>query len=432
MKKTFLTAILTLISFFSLAHPMPHSVMLFDVRKDGIKAELSLPLKEFQMIYPEIDLDNGYKTLIKRKGSWLDAYLLDHISIKDEKGKLWKISIEGKSVSEDEQMLTGKYHELTYTLWLQPPAGSSSRNFTMNYNVIMHQLITHKLFLKISSDWYGGMTEKDSSNADLGILMVNQATGTTPPVEIHLEKKASTWNGFVVFVDLGMEHIKTGTDHLLFLVVLMLSTTLVAQKRRWTNTLGTKKSLLRVVKIATAFTVGHSLSLLLGAMQWLVLPSKPVEVAIALTILITAIHAIRPIFPNREGYVAIVFGLIHGLGFSGALSDLNLDGERMAYSILGFNVGIELMQLFVIICTVPWLILLSKYPLHKRVRIVGGSFAIIASLGWVFTRITDTPNLVSKSAEMILSNGKWLIAGIALIAVVNEVYQQTRTSASKQ
>lgn len=426
MRKTVLTTIIALISFFSVAHPMPHSVMLFDVRKDGIKAELSLPLKEFQMVYPDIDLDKGYKTLIKRRGSWLDTYLLDHISIKDEKGKLWKIRIQSRRVSEDEQMLTGKYHELTYDLWLQPPVGSSPRNFTMNYDVIMHQLVTHKLFLKVSSDWYGGMTEEDSTNADLGILSVNPLTMKTEPVVVNLDEEASSWKGFSVFVVLGMEHIKGGTDHLLFLVVLMLSATLVARNGRWKEAMGTKKSLIRVVKIATAFTIGHSLSLLLGAMHWLVLPSQQVEIAIALTILLTAIHAIRPLFPHREGYVGIIFGLIHGLGFAGAITDLNLDGERMAYSILGFNVGIELMQLFVILCTVPWLIALSKYPLHRIIRIFGGTFAIIASIGWIFERVTDKSNIVSNYVEIILLNGKWLIAGLALIAITNEIYQQFR------
>lgn len=431
VKKPILTTIAALISFFCSAHPMPHSVMLLDVGKNGISARLSLPLKEFQIVYPNIDLDKGYKTLIRRKNTWLDTYLLNHIAIHDPKGRPWIIRIEGKSVSESEQMLTGKYHELTYDLWLQPPSDGTPRNFTMDYDLIMHQLVTHKLFLKISNDWYGGMTEKDSVNADLGILSVNPATGKPQPVIVHLDEEASTWKGFTVFVDLGMEHIKEGTDHLLFLVVLMLSTAFTAQNGRWTSSTGTKKSLIRVIKIATAFTIGHSVSLLFGTLDWIVLPSQPVEIAIALTILLTAIHAIRPLFPNKEGYIAILFGLIHGLGFSGALSELNLDGERMAYSILGFNVGIELMQLFVILCTVPWLILLSKYPVHRIIRIAGGTFAIIASLGWIFSRITDKPNAITRYAEAILSDGKWLIAGLVLMALTNEIYQQYQLRKAK-
>jgi hypothetical protein len=424
MKKTMFIAIVALISFFSSAHPMPHSVILFDVRKDGIRAELSLPLKEFQMVYPDIDIDKDYKTLIERRGKWLDEYLLDHLTIEDGNGRAWKVRVDSKRVTEDEQMLTGKYHELTYDLWMQPPAGSSPRNFTMNYDVIMHQLVTHKLFLKVSSDWYGGMTEKDSVNADLGVLMVDHSIGKAPPVEINLEKKAGTWRGFAVFVDLGMEHITTGTDHLLFLVVLMLSTALTAQNGKWVRGTGARKSLIRIIKVVTAFTIGHSLSLILGTLNWIVLSSKPVEIAIALTILLTAIHVIKPLFAKREGYAAIVFGLIHGLGFSGALAELNLDGERMAYSILGFNIGIELIQLFVLICIVPWLMLMSRYPLYRYVRIVFGLFAFVASIGWVTERVAEEPNILSEYTEIVLSNGKWLLAGIVSLALGNEIYQK--------
>ena len=400
--------------------------MLLDVHQDGIKARLSVPLKEFQMVFPEVDLDRNYTTLIRRRNAWLDAYLKDHLTIRSPKGNSWKMRITGKSVSEMEQPLTGKYHELTYDLWLQPPSGESPRSFTMNYDVVMHQLITHKLFLKVSGDWYGGMTARDSTDADLGILSVNPATGKPQPVVVRLDQEASVWKGFKVFVNLGISHIQEGTDHLLYLFVLMLTVSLVAQKHTWKRGLSTKKSLVRVIKIATAFTIGHSLSLCLGTMGWLRISPLLVEIAIAFTILITAVHSIRPLFPGRENYAAVIFGLIHGLGFSGALTELNLDGERMAYSILGFNVGIELMQLFVILCTVPWLIVLSNYPLHRVIRIAGGTFAIIASVGWVIARILEKPNRITEYAEMILVHGKWLIAGLAMLAIANEVFQRFR------
>ena len=341
---------------------------------------------------------------------------MDHLSINNSEGYQWKIRINDRHIS---------HNELTYDLWLQPPSGSSLRDFTLNYDLIIHELRTHKLFLKVSSDWYGGMQQRNGKSADLGILMVNPLSGALEPLEVHLENKASTWNGFKLFVGVGMEQIKSGTDHILFLVVLMLSTALTAHNGRWTNSGGTS-IVLRVLKIATAFTIGYSFSLVLGAMNWFVLPQRLVEIAIALTILLTAVHAIRPIFPRKEGYVAIAFGLIHGLGFSGAIADLNLDGERLFFSTLGFSVGVELMQLFIILCIVPWLVLLSKYPIHKIIRIGAGAFAIVASVAWIITRAANQPNIISDYAEMILSDGRWLIAGLVFLAILNEVYQQIR------
>lgn len=407
---------------------MPHSILLLDVKSDGINAQLSLPLKEFQFVFPNEDLDNGYLTLIQRKGNWLDDYLLKHISLTDSAGHPWAISIEGKIVSESEQSFTGKYHELTFRLWMQTPQGSSPRHFTLHYDAIMHQLVTHKLFLKIKQDWYGGMTDKDSLDADLGVLSVNPSDNSIPPVIVNLDE-GSVWKGFKTMVNLGMQHIAEGTDHLLFLLVLLLPATLLVKDKRWTNFGGTHYSIIRLLKIVTAFTIGHSVSLLLGSMKWLVLSQQPVEIAIAFTILITAIHAIRPLFFGKEIFIATGFGLIHGLAFSAVLSEMNLDTKQMVYSILGFNVGIELMQLFVLLCTVPWLIILSKKKSFHWLRISGATFAMIASLAWIAERFSGQVNIISKMVEQLANEGKWLIALLAAFALINLFFSKKEKKA---
>ena len=97
--------ILVFFLYFSLeisAHPMPYSVLLLDVKGNGISAELQFPLKEFQFVFPNEDIDNDYKTLIKRQNKWLDNYLLRHMSITDTIGNKWNITIKGKSVTERE------------------------------------------------------------------------------------------------------------------------------------------------------------------------------------------------------------------------------------------------------------------------------------------------------------------------------------------
>ena len=119
---------------------------------------------------------------------------------------------------------------------------------------------------------------------------------------------------------LGARHIALGTDHLLFLLALILPAPLVASGGRWGGYAGGKTAFRQIIKVVTAFTVGHSITLVFGAMGWAILPGVVVEFAIALSILVSAVHAMVPIFRGREVYIAGGFGLVHGMAFAATLS----------------------------------------------------------------------------------------------------------------
>ena len=110
-------------------------------------------------------------------------------------------------------------------------------------------------------------------------------------------------------------------------------------------------------------------------------PAAPVEVLVAASILVTAVHAIRPIFPRREPLIGLTFGLVHGLAFASALEELGVHGRALALSLLGFNLGIEAMQLALVVLVMPLLVLSSRGGSYARVRPVG---AIVAGLAAVF------------------------------------------------
>ena len=134
---------------------------------------------------------------------------------------------------------------------------------------------------------------------------------------------------------LGVEHILSGFDHLLFVASLLF---LVGFQRR-------------LVLTITAFTVAHSLTLVLGALGWLVLRSPPVEATIALSIMLVAGEALhqRPTLSRRwPALVALLFGLVHGLGFAGALQAVGLPQNHLVVALLTFNAGVELGQLLVV------------------------------------------------------------------------------------
>ena len=145
-----------------------------------------------------------------------------------------------------------------------------------------------------------------------------------------------------------MRHIAEGTDHLLFLLGLLLPAPLVAAGSRWKETAGVRRSLLRIAGIVTAFTVGHSLTLTLAAMNVVHVPSRPVEVLIALSILVSAVHALCPVFPGKEAWIAAFFGLVHGLALATTLDLLGLSHWDRVTGILAFNLGIETMQMMVV------------------------------------------------------------------------------------
>lgn len=347
----------------------------------------------------------------------LKTYLSEHIHPVTSEGKPWSVEVLEMKLGRAEQAQSGPFQEVLVKLVLTPPAAAGLRNFTLNYDVIMHQVVTHKALVSVHSDWETGRVEP----TQVGVIAVNTGTARIDPLEIRLGE-GSWWAGFKRMVTLGAQHIREGTDHLLFLIVLLLPATPRVSGGKWTGFGGSEYSLVRLVRIVTAFTLGHSATLLAGALHWLALPQQPVEVLIACSILVTAIHAIRPIFPGREAQVAAGFGLVHGLAFATVLSDLNLPPSAMALSILGFNIGIELMQLFVIALIVPWLIMLSLTRAYPWIRVGGALLAAIAASGWIVNRVSGESNGIERLMATLTGFAPLGILILAAIAIPSYFY----------
>jgi hydrogenase/urease accessory protein HupE len=161
---------------------------------------------------------------------------------------------------------------------------------------------------------------------------------------VHLYGAAEDPRGFGeiagAYTLLGVEHILSGFDHLLFVLGLLF---LVGFNRR-------------LVATITAFTLAHSLTLALSALGWLMLRAPPVEATIALSIVLVAGEALhqRPTLSRRwPALVAFLFGLVHGLGFAGALKEIGLPQHHLIAALMTFNVGVELGQLAVV--GIAWL-----------------------------------------------------------------------------
>ncbi|HEX3472737.1 MAG TPA: HupE/UreJ family protein, partial [Silvibacterium sp.] len=223
--------------------------------------------------------------------------------------------------------------------------------------------------------------------------------------------------GFASLFRLGMRHIAEGTDHLLFLLVLLLPAPLMVVGSRWAGFAGVRSSVLRILKIVTAFTIGHSITLALAAFGIVRVPSHPIEVLIAVSILVSAIHALRPIFPGKEAGIAAFFGLIHGLAFAATLSELGLGRWERVAGILAFNLGIETMQMVVVAATMPSLLLMSHTRAYPFLRIGGPLFAVFASMGWIAERLSGVRSPVDVVVGAAAHHAVWIAVGLFLISL---------------
>ena len=169
----------------------------------------------------------------------------------------------------------------------------------------------------------------------------------------------------------GALHLATGYDHVLFLLSLVLAAGLVAARE------GTKKALRDVAILVTAFTLGHSVTLIAAALGVVVLPSRLVESLIAASIIVVATANVwKPEARKSIPWLAFGFGLIHGFGFSSVLAEYGLPSGHRVLALLCFNVGIELAQLaFVAVVLFP-LAWAARYDGYRAVVVRGGSVVI--------------------------------------------------------
>jgi hypothetical protein len=397
------------------AHQSPNTLIFLDVSPGRIAMEIQLPVPELELAFGN-DISKKPETITDSFGPQLKEYLKAHIHAYVTKSNPWQVEIESLKMAKGTYAESGAaYWEVVAYVNLKPQPGESTRKFLLDYDVILHQVINHVALLSIRSDWETGNSTNSSAQAN--VINWNTKDNVIYPLEINLEN-GSWWKGFKNMLALGMEHIKDGTDHLLFLIVLLLPAMLLVNGNHWGKFGGTKYSIVRLLKIVTAFTIGHSVTLLIGAAGWLKLPAQPVEILIAFSILVSAMHALYPIFPGKEMYVAAGFGLIHGLAFATILSNLKLSAGTLVVSIVGFNLGIELMQVFIIALIIPWLIILSKTFFYKWFRIAAGIMAGLAAIAWIVERTINQQNFITKFIENNAAQAVWLIIPLAFLSVI--------------
>lgn len=190
---------------------------------------------------------------------------------------------------------------------------------------------------------------------------------------------------FADFLMLGGEHIISGYDHLVFLLMLVVSA-LLAQRlaAEW----GSRRLAMQLLKLVTAFSVAHSITLMLTAADLIFLPPAWIELGIALTVLWASLGNLF-VRPHALTWpLVFMFGLIHGFGFANALREMELVRYDFIAMMLGFNLGVELGQLLMVLAVLPLLLVLRRYS-RAYVYVLRGlsALSVLAALYWVLERV---------------------------------------------
>jgi hypothetical protein len=211
---------------------------------------------------------------------------------------------------------------------------------------------------------------QDSRVTHVGVFREGQRSVSLDIHQFHALAAAREF-----FVE-GARHIWTDFDHMLFLIALLLSAPLLRTGADWSPRTGFWPTTREVTKVVTAFTLAHSLTLALSFFGVVRLSSHWVELAIAASVFVAAWNNIRPFLPGRAWIVAFAFGLVHGMGFAGALGNLSLPRQAHGLALGTFNAGVEAGQLAIVAVALPLLYFASRRRVYPRAIMGLGSLGI--------------------------------------------------------
>jgi hypothetical protein len=246
--------------------------------------------------------------------------------------------------------------------------------------------VEYRLFFDLDPTHRGLLRIEHAAGALTGVLSPERATQSFALAEV------SRWSQFLDFLREGVWHIWIGFDHILFLLSLLLPAVLAGGASRPFSQPAARFAPVfwDVFRIVTAFTVAHSITLSLASLAAISLPSRLVESAIALSVVLAALNNLIPVVSRARWMVAFGFGLVHGFGFASVLADLGLPQGALVLALVGFNLGVEAGQLAIVALFLPLAYALRRTWLYRRMVFAGGSAAIaLLATVWLLERALD-------------------------------------------
>ena len=228
----------------------------------------------------------------------------------------------------------------------------------------------------------------------LGKDEISSVFDSSTPIQRFVLGESKRWSTIGLFTQEGAWHIWGGPDHLLFLLTLLLPGLMLLHRTTGTGTgtvterNGTKTAALFALKVITAFTLAHSITLLASVLDVITLPSRWIESAIALSIMLSAGLNLQTRIQWSPWKLAFIFGLVHGMGFANGLRDLGLSQTYFIETVLAFNVGVELGQIAAVVAVGMPVILLAKTARTQQLIMTCGSWGVLVISGvWLVQRL---------------------------------------------
>ena len=358
---------LVLMAGTALAHKSSDSYLRVQAQGDQVSVQWDIALRDIQFA---IGLDaNGDDQItwgeLQQKQRELQAWASSRLSL--QRGGACTFTPQALQVGEHTD---GGYAVLAWSGRCPQQHGPLS----IQYSLLFDLDTQHRGLLKLDLD---GATHSAVLGPQSGVMQFAEAT--------------TAGAQFVQYLWQGVWHIWIGFDHILFLLALLLPAVLL--RRRWARGGGGvhgvsrfKDASLSVLAVVTAFTLAHSITLSLAALEIISLPSRLVESAIAASVVFAAANNLVPMVQGRW-LMAFFFGLIHGFGFASVLTELGLPTGALAVSLVGFNLGVELGQLAIVAVFLPLAFVLRHTPFYQRGVLLGGSWAaLLVALAWFVER----------------------------------------------
>jgi len=392
-------------------HTGNESYVYLDIYDNTVEGRVEFPINDLNEVLGTDFPTNADRALeaAEAERELLHEYTGEHLELREQEGGEWPI------VMGDIETLGANGGYIIVNFAVDKEFASVPRTFTVAYDGIMHAKPERNGLLLIGTDWGSGTFNNEAEE-------LLRFTPEAPAQEVDLGG-TSFWKGFTGVVVLGAEHIEIGSDHILFILALVLPSVLVFSRLvGWQPSASFGASLWRVLKIVTMFTVAHTITLTLGGLGIIEFPPVLVETVIAVSIILAALHNILPIFVNKEWIIAFVFGLFHGFGFAGLLSDLGLTQSRQFVSLLGFNVGIELGQAAIILMVFPALFIARRTRAYRPGMYAASVLLIVVAAAWVLDRALGIDLGISWWVDAVLLWPRSILLVAALYAVAIALY----------
>jgi len=348
------------------AHQTSTSFIDVTQQHESVSFDLKLPVID---LHYKLDLDvnlDGQITWdeIKLNNNVISQFVVQHVSLRlgDSQCRYRQDPLQLESILDSSYLVI-------HAESMQ--CESTKNDLSVSYTAFFDMNSEHRALLKYHTD-----------EVEQSLLFSPNAT------QHRLTMTSHGLETFWQFIGEGIWHIFVGYDHILFLLSLLLTSVLVRQAGQWQAVDNSTVVFMDSIKVVSAFTIAHSITLSLVVLGVVSLPTQWVESMIALSVILVALNNLYPIFTNKRWLMAFAFGLIHGFGFANVLQALQFNQQSLLAALAGFNIGVEFGQLVIVVLFMPIAYVLRGTTSYQTLGVKVGSLCIgVFGMVWLVERL---------------------------------------------